>query len=360
MTRSQTVRRVWAHRPTKDMLSVRRRAYGMTPNDVVRLKRVQRLMSHVVQAIQVLPHIPGLDESMQTERKKELLKIFAGLALQWKDLVAVPPELNSPLSRINRLYPSISDFSDELIHDLFRFDSGLQLRTIFKAFRFPKSFEHPNGYRFSGEEILMAGLFRLHAPNVQGDIGWRSVFGYDQPTTSMACAIFFDFMVQNWAYLLQDHLEFWKPYFPEFAEKIRAKLEQKGVFFPPGEFRVFGFTDNTMNATCRPGGGPTRTGEDAPRNDPLIQRAWYNGWKKLHGMKWQTIDGPNGMNIDVWGPVSVRHNDIWTLEVRCLLLLLFLSYLPLLLLFPPSPPLPASIFLFFPLFFVDVPIVGEA
>ena len=35
----------------------------------------------------------------------------------------------------------------------------------------------------------------------------------------------------------------------------------------------------------RVGVSPTavRDGVDAPRNDPLIQRAWYNGWKKLHG-----------------------------------------------------------------------------
>jgi hypothetical protein len=29
-------------------------------------------------------------------------------------------------------------------------------------------------------------------------------------------------------------------------------------------------------------------------------------------MKWQTVDLPNGMNFNVWGPVSVRHNDIFT------------------------------------------------
>jgi hypothetical protein len=65
-----------------------------------------------------------------------------------------------------------------------------------------------------------------------------------------------------------------------------------------------------MNATCRPGGGPARDGANAPRNDPLLQQAWYNGWKKLHGMKWQTVDLPNGMNFHVWGPISIRHNDL--------------------------------------------------
>ena len=100
MTTSRSVRRVWVHKPTRDKLSVRGRAFGMTPNDVVRLRRVQRLMSHVIRAIEVLPAIFYSDERLLTQRKDELLKIFAILALQWKDLVAVPQELNSPLSRI--------------------------------------------------------------------------------------------------------------------------------------------------------------------------------------------------------------------------------------------------------------------
>ena len=59
---------------------------------------------------------------------------------------------------------------------------------------------------------------------------------------------------------------------------------------------------------------PTREGTNAPRNDPEIQRAWYNGWKKLHGLKWQTIDLPNGVNFKVDGPFSVRDNDLTTLH----------------------------------------------
>lgn len=31
-------------------------------------------------------------------------------------------------------------------------------------------------------------------------------------------------------------------------------------------------------------------------------------------MKWQTVDLPNGMNFHVWGPFSVRHNDLYSLD----------------------------------------------
>ena len=119
-------------------------------------------------------------------------------------------------------------------------------------------------------------------------------------------------MVNNWGYLLTNNMEYWVPMMQACANSIRAKCSTLGCDFPEN-FCVFAFTDNTMNATCRPGGGPTRDGANAPRNDPNIQRAWYNGWKKLHGMKWQTVDMPNGMNFAVWGAVSCRHNDLFTL-----------------------------------------------
>ena len=96
-----------------------------------------------------------------------------------------------------------------------------------------------------------------------------------------------------------DNMHFWLNRIPSMADAIRMKMEEKGCYFPPGDFPFFGFIDNTMNATCRPGGGPTRDGINAPRNNPEIQRAWYNGWKKFHGMKWQTIDLPNGLNFKV-------------------------------------------------------------
>eukprot|EP01036_Dinobryon_divergens_P054056 gene54056-72244_t len=65
---------------------------------------------------------------------------------------------------------------------------------------------------------------------------------------------------------------------------------------------------------CRPGGGPLTDGEAAPRLPKEIQQAWWTGWKKLHGMKWQSVTMANGMDFEIWGPVSVRHPDAFTLN----------------------------------------------
>ena len=108
---------------------------------------------------------------------------------------------------------------------------------------------------------------------------------------------------------------FWKPKLSVFAENNREKLLEYGYDFFPNDFDAFSLIDNTTNSTCQPGGGPQYVNwieVRAPRNDPIIQRTFYNGWKSTHGLKWQTVDLPNGMNFYVWGPVSIRHNDLYT------------------------------------------------
>lgn len=46
------------------------------------------------------------------------------------------------------------------------------------------------------------------------------------------------------------------------------------------------------------------------RDDRNIQRAFYNVWKKHHGIKWQSIELPNGMSGDLFGPMSFRRHDL--------------------------------------------------
>ena len=174
-----------------------------------------------------------------------------------------------------------------------------------------------SGHKFSGDEVLLVGLYRMHRPTCLADACWKELFGMNYSRVSTCFRLFITHLCRNWQYLLTDNLDFWRPYLPHCAEAIRRKMGSLGCEFPqvnqPCGFRVFGFIDNTMFGTCRPGGGPSRDGPNAPRNDPLIQRAWYNGWKKIHGLKFQTVDLPNGMCFHVFGPVSLRHNDLYTL-----------------------------------------------
>lgn len=93
---------------------------------------------------------------------------------------------------------------------------------------------------------------------------------------------FVNFMYDSWSFLLKDHTDFWLAKLPQMAQAISNKITEKyGITYRPfneaGGFNVFGFIDNTLNATCRPKGGPARAGKGAPRNDESTQRAFYTG-----------------------------------------------------------------------------------
>jgi hypothetical protein len=84
-----------------------------------------------------------------------------------------------------------------------------------------------------------------------------------------------------------DNFQYWKNYFDYFAEKIRCKLIEFGIHYSRDTFRVVGFYDDTVLATSRPGSGPNKNGL---RKSNYIQMAFYNGWKKHHGIKFQTLE----------------------------------------------------------------------
>ncbi len=65
--------------------------------------------------------------------------------------------------------------------------------------------------------------------------------------------------------------------------------------------------------------GPDGDYEGAPRQVQYIdaQETVYSGWKKLHGIKVETVFLPNGIST-VFGPVSARQNNCGTLALSVL------------------------------------------
>jgi len=221
-----------------------------------------------------------------------------------------------PIDKVERGPSATIDGWDEIhIPTDLRFDSKSEIRKLFTGFQFPERMSSSCRRSFTGEEVFLFGLYRLGNAGKYNRRDIRDHFGFTHDSICSDCfRLFVDHMTEHWGYLLTNNVGFWTPYFAQFAEAIRLMVWEKGCYFEPGTFAIFGFIDNTMNATCRPKGGPSRDGVNAPRNDPQIQEAWYNGWKKLHGMKWQTVDLPNGMTYHAWGAISVRHNDLYSLR----------------------------------------------
>ena len=165
----------------------------------------------------------------------------------------------------------------------------------------------------------MISLVRLSYPHRWEDV--ERIFPGLKRWKLQSCFYWFlDFIIQNWSYLILNNRDYWVPQMGDMAKAIQHKIatlpnEDYRMHFPDDlPFTVFAFIDNTMTAMCRPGGGPITGGIQARRVDKLVQQAWWTGWKKLHGLKMQTVFMPNGMDFEVWGPVAVRHNDNYTLS----------------------------------------------
>ena len=64
--------------------------------------------------------------------------------------------------------------------------------------------------------------------------------------------------------------------------------------------------DDTNISTTRPGVGPNRHYSMAPRRvgSFYIQRAFYSGYFREHGLKYQNILLPNGLFDSCWGPAT--------------------------------------------------------
>jgi hypothetical protein len=57
----------------------------------------------------------------------------------------------------------------------------------------------------------------------------------------------------------------------------------------------------------RPGGGPAvEEGINAERYNTLVQETFFNGYKACHGIKHQTVELPNGMCCELYGPKFFR------------------------------------------------------
>ena len=302
-------------RPAIKELSSRRRHLGVKAIDRVALKSLEGMICDLL----VIRHISKKSSNQISRSSMDALENSIKFLLRKVNEIILPPaELHAKLPPVIDLHRTIDSFRDEEIPNNFRFRSKSQLSKLIRCFQMPELLRSTQGHVFKSEELLLVTLFRFHCPCITTDATFKQIFGWTDWKVSMGVKLFVEYIIMNWSYLIEDNAAYWVDFFPMFAECIQKKLIEYGCNFLPsnqiGGFKVFGFIDNTVFPTSRPGGGPVQDGVGSPRNHPLLQRSFYNGWKSLHGIKFQTIALPNGMMFHVWGPASCRHNDNYTLQ----------------------------------------------
>jgi hypothetical protein len=156
----------------------------------------------------------------------------------------------------------------------------------------------------SGEEVFLRGLYELSSAENQHKIS-RNVFGLDQSRQSKAFGAFIYHVFDGFQHLVTDNLDWWQRngFFELSAEAIGRKL---GI----PENLVGFFIDCKCSPSRVVGGGPAEEGANSARWSKLIQQAFFNGWKSVHGLKHQTLDNAYGITVDMHGPTSLRRNDL--------------------------------------------------
>ena len=186
-----------------------------------------------------------------------------------------PTHLNYPRFDIN-------SYTDEQFFECFRFKKADIDRLKF-VLRLKDSYKGSNGIKWSGTEGLCMLLRRLCYPNRLVDL--IPMFGRHRTEISTIV----NEMCREVYGLHHHRLEsIYHPWvnFEEYA----ASVHQRGACLT----NCWGFLDGTQMRICRPQEG---------------QESVYNGHKRQHSLKFQSLILPNGIISHFHGPVEGRRHD---------------------------------------------------
>ena len=190
---------------------------------------------------------------------------------------------------------NLEELSDDQCLSLFRFDKE-NLKRLSTALRIPERFVCENRTVVEGVDALCILLRRLAYPNRLSDL--ERVFGRPKSTLSLVIKDTVDFLYGTHGHMLQNMDQPWmtRDALQTYADVIHARGAPL--------VNCFGFLDGTVRAMCRPG---------------INQRVCYNGHKRVHALKFQSVILPNGMIANLYGPVEGRRHDCALLRLSGLI-----------------------------------------
>lgn len=165
------------------------------------------------------------------------------------------------------------------------------LTILLNAFRIPATFRCPQGTVCNGMEGLCLLLKRLAYPCRYFDL--ISTFARPIPELCMITNT-----VLDWFYIEHGfRLTSWNQPFlsPAKLQEYANAITRQGSPLT----NCFGFVDGTVRPICRPG---------------ERQRIVYNGHKRVHALKFQSVALPNGLIGNLYGPVEGRRHDAGMLK----------------------------------------------
>ena len=180
----------------------------------------------------------------------------------------------------------LDKISDEECWSDFRFHKN-EIYTLKDVFRIPDEITTYNRCKVDGIEALCIFLDRFAYPCRYSDMIPR--YGRPVPQFSMISNEILNRIYDNFHNLLNTMNQPWLN--PQCLETFCDAIHGKGSALD----NCWGFVDGTVRPICRPG---------------QMQRILYNGHKKVHSIKFQSVAAPNGLIANLYGPVEgVRHDS---------------------------------------------------
>ena len=164
------------------------------------------------------------------------------------------------------------------------------------ALLIPDRVKCKNGSLVNGLEGLCILLARYAFPCRYCDM--MKTFSRSVPQLSLICKEMTDLIYDNCHHLLETLDQEWLS--PANLQRYATAVYGKGAAIP----NCWGFVDGTVRPICRP---------------KEYQRVMYNGHKRLHAMKFQSVVAANGLIANLFGPVEGRRHHCFMLRESGLL-----------------------------------------
>ena len=192
---------------------------------------------------------------------------------------------NLDLSYWNYERFTMEDVSEDESKSEFRFLKG-DIYTLVDLFLIPDVLTCYNGITCESVEALCIFLKRFAYPCRYQDLIPR--FGRSVPQLCMIANKVMSHLYEHWGHLLTNFQQNWLD--PQSLDNFANVIHQYGAPLD----NCWGFIDGTVRPISRPGHN---------------QRILYNGHKKIHSIKFQSVVTPNGMIANLYGPVEGRRHD---------------------------------------------------
>jgi hypothetical protein len=295
-------------RKNKSLLNKAKRQLGLTPRERMNIRNVILPLLFVTAALSLIEEeeeeeeeedgVEEVGDNPYEEMFTLMTARFLGSAY-----VNVPVNL-SLLARFKN-----DNFDDPRDRDCFLYLKFTKPQSyhLLNVLDIPERIRLPNRSVVGRELVLLCSLHRFG----QGSghfLKASLLFGVEESKLVRTFHYFISYMIQHFAHLLTDNLEYWLPSFRHFADCIRTKFVAHTGLHQVANL-VMLFIDGNDTRSSRPGGGPMESGVNAPRYNQNLQRAFFNMYRHFHGIKQLTITAPNGMTIWYFGVMSRRRND---------------------------------------------------